>query len=159
MHETAGETGWNHAKLGGRFFFRSLVFFSPLFPLFLLDFPVEQSAQEPTSFSMHQEDVRTARPRSFHSSRFRWVRDSACTYSKTRWIKGKGQRRVESNVPFFPSSGEYLLNFYRDFIISIFATLQSKNLSVKSIYINRSTESVEEREVYSCNRWLRCFIR
>ena len=84
---------------GGPFFPAGfLVFFSPLFPLFLLDFAASrgsQLAQEPTSFPMHQEDVRTAWPASFHSFRFRRVRDFACTYSNGAADKGERSTNVE----------------------------------------------------------------
>lgn len=79
-------------------FLRSALFSFRLFSLRSFPtFPVEQRAQEPTSFPMHQEDVRTAWPGSFHPSRFRhrYTRDfSPYIYSQTGMNK---EREKESN--------------------------------------------------------------
>lgn len=79
------------------FFLRSALFSFRLFSLRSFPtFPVEQRAQEPTSFPMHQEDVRTAWPGSFHPSRFRHriPEISPRVYiHKREWIKRERERK------------------------------------------------------------------
>lgn len=95
-----------------------LVFFSPLFPLFLFPtFPVERQ-REPTSFPMHQEDVRTPWPGSFHPSRFRhrYTRDfSSCIYIYSQTRMNKGEKEWESNDTWRTNVRPFLLplNIYR----------------------------------------------